>query len=719
MSSQGIDIVDSRLDKTAQLEQIIASTTDWLWEVDKDGFYSYSSPQVESLLGYSPDEVIGLTPFDLMPKGEADKVRSQYSLIVEKRKPFQFLQNYNLHKNGTLVLLETSGSPFFDEAGNFAGYRGIDRDITSRQDVILSDHVYESLLNCVTDATIVSDTNGVVTHVNKHFTNLFGYSFNEIVGKEIFILNPPDIDYLSSIESSIEQMVDGEFHTSVRERKKKNGELLTVMCNASPIKNSNNKVIQYVCSYHDLSESLNYEKELNRNSNLLEQSQRLASVGGWELDIESGELFWTAETYRLFETSPDRFNPTVDAVVDSYLPESRRKLSEALEAAINKGQGYDLILEILTTKGNLLNIRTNCEVFHKDGVPFKLSGAVQDISEYVAVQKQLNETILENSLAIDTAKLGVWTFDLASQKLQWSDMQLAIFGLSREDYDESLATFESMLHPEDKEQVQAKFAEVLNGNSILDVNFRIVLPGNEIRHINGSATPVYDADSNMKGAIGINRDVSELREKENSITDYINRLDKALDGSIELAMNLNSLRDPYTSGHEERVSKIATQIGTIMGLENNIVRGLTEGGKLHDIGKFVVPVEILSKPGQLNEFEYQLIQSHSQQGYEVLKNIDFPWPIAEMAHQHHERLDGSGYPRGLKGDEIILEARILAVADVVEAMSSHRPYRASLGIDHALNEIEKGRGKLYDEKVVDACLKLFREQGFTISEASI
>ncbi len=702
----------------AQLEQLIAAAMDWIWEVDKDGFYSYSSPQIETILGYAPEQVIGLTPFDLMPSGEANKIRDQYLKIVEKREPFQYLRNYNQHKNGTLVLLETSGSPFFDEAGNFAGYRGIDRDITSRQDVVLNDHVYESLLNCVTDATIVSDINGVVTHVNKYFTNLFGYSFNEIVGKEISILDPPGIDYLSNTASSISQIVDGKAHTWVRERKKKSGELLTVMCNASPVKNSSNKVIQYVCSYHDLTESLNYERELTRSSNLLEQSQRLARVGGWELDIESGELFWTAEIYRLFETSPDKFNPTVDAAVDSYLPESRRKLSEALDTAIKKGRGYDLILETLTTKGNLITVRTTCEVLHKDGMPIKLSGAFQDISDYVAVQKQLTETIQENSLAIETAKLGVWSFDLASKKLKWSDKQLEIFGLSREDYDESLETFENMLHPEDRDEVLGRLAQALDGNELFDVNFRIILPTDEIRHINGSATPFY-ADSELIRVIGINRDVSDLVEKQNTIISNAGKLDKALDGSIELAMKLSSLRDPYTSGHEERVSLIAREIGMLMGLDKDVLRGLAEGGKLHDIGKFVVPVEILSKPGKLNEFEYQLIQTHSQEGYKVLKGIDFPWPIAEMALQHHERLDGSGYPYGIKGNEIILEARILAVADVMEAMSSHRPYRAALGVEKALAELESGRGAIYDADAVDACIKLFREQGFTIPGTNV
>jgi len=259
----------------------------------------------------------------------------------------------------------------------------------------------------------------------------------------------------------------------------------------------------------------------------------------------------------------------------------------------------------------------------------------------------------------------------------------------------------------------------LQGAELFNVNFRIMLPDNEVRYISGSVSPVFDNNNNVIRVVGINRDITNRVVAENTISEYLEKLQATLNGTIELAMNLNSLRDPYTSGHETRVSMIAKEIAIIMGLDEFVLEGLSEGGKLHDIGKFVVPVEILSKPGKLSGFEYQLIQTHCDEGYKVLNVIDFPWPIAEMALQHHERLDGSGYPQGLIGDEIILEARILAVADVVESMSSHRPYRAALGIDAALNEIEKGRGRLYDEKVVGACLKLFREQGFTISEVSI
>jgi HD-GYP domain-containing protein (c-di-GMP phosphodiesterase class II) len=162
------------------------------------------------------------------------------------------------------------------------------------------------------------------------------------------------------------------------------------------------------------------------------------------------------------------------------------------------------------------------------------------------------------------------------------------------------------------------------------------------------------------------------------------------------------------------VAEIAVAIGAELGFDARRQEGLRVAGYLHDIGKITIPAEILSKPGKLSSIEYELIKAHPQSSYNVLKDVDFPWPLAEVALQHHERMDGSGYPQGLKGEAILLEARIMAVADVIEAMSSHRPYRAGLGIDAALSEIERGRGSAYDADVADACLKLFREKGYVI-----
>jgi len=214
------------------------------------------------------------------------------------------------------------------------------------------------------------------------------------------------------------------------------------------------------------------------------------------------------------------------------------------------------------------------------------------------------------------------------------------------------------------------------------------------------------------GVGGFVRDITERKEAEEKLSYTMENLHKAMGATIQLIAQVAETKDPYTAGHQKRVSNLSRAIAREMGLSDDVVDGIRMAGAIHDIGKISVPAEILSKPTKLTDIEFSLIKTHVQTGYDILKDVAFPWPIAAIVHQHHERMDGSGYPQGLRGEQILLEAQIIAVADVVEAISSHRPYRPGLGIDVALEEIEKNKGVLYDEKVVEACLKLFREKGF-------
>jgi HD-GYP domain-containing protein (c-di-GMP phosphodiesterase class II) len=194
------------------------------------------------------------------------------------------------------------------------------------------------------------------------------------------------------------------------------------------------------------------------------------------------------------------------------------------------------------------------------------------------------------------------------------------------------------------------------------------------------------------------------------------KLRKILSATIQAMAHTVEVRDPYTAGHQRRVTDLACAIGAEMGLSDDQIGAIRTAGAIHDIGKISVPAEILSKPGKLTEIELAMIKSHPQVGNDILKDIDFPWDVARMVLQHHERTDGSGYPQGVKGEHILLEARIIGLCDVVEAMASHRPYRPALGIDKALEEISRNRGVLYDPEVVDACLRTFRDKGFRFKE---
>jgi HD-GYP domain-containing protein (c-di-GMP phosphodiesterase class II) len=214
--------------------------------------------------------------------------------------------------------------------------------------------------------------------------------------------------------------------------------------------------------------------------------------------------------------------------------------------------------------------------------------------------------------------------------------------------------------------------------------------------------------------VGLLQDITGRRQAEERAKQYLVQIEKAMFGTIDAVTAMVDLRDPYTSGHQRRVGELAGAIGAEMGLGEDEVKGLRVTGRIHDVGKISVPAEILSKPGKLTPLEFEIIKSHAQQGYDILKSVEFPWPVAETVLQHHERLDGSGYPRGLKGEDISLPARIIAVADTIEAMATHRPYRPSLGIEPALKEIEAQSGTRYDAAVVAACLNLFRRKGYVL-----
>jgi len=206
--------------------------------------------------------------------------------------------------------------------------------------------------------------------------------------------------------------------------------------------------------------------------------------------------------------------------------------------------------------------------------------------------------------------------------------------------------------------------------------------------------------------------VEERKQAEQKLKTTYQKLKKTMDAAIDTMSKIIEAKDPYTSGHQHRVCQLAVPLARELGLPEDKIEGIRIASLIHDVGKIGLPTEILSKPGKLTDIEFSLIKDHSQVGHDILKSIDFSYPIAQIVLQHHERLDGSGYPSKLKGDEIMLEAKIIGVADVVEAMSSFRPYRPAKGIDAALGEISKNKGVLYDPEVVDACLKLFKEKGF-------
>ena len=234
-------------------------------------------------------------------------------------------------------------------------------------------------------------------------------------------------------------------------------------------------------------------------------------------------------------------------------------------------------------------------------------------------------------------------------------------------------------------------------------------------HVSYSAAPLLDAENHVVGTVAILYDITEKMELEAALKASLEKMNRVVDETVEALASAVESRDLYTASHQKRVASLVYAIAEEMrGIGNDQMKGIRTAAVLHDIGKLHVPFELLNNPGHLTDIELELIKRHPQAGCDILKNIEFPWPVARTIQQHHERLDGSGYPAGLRGDSILLEARIIGVADVVESMSSHRPYRPGKGINAALQEITRARGSFYDPEAVDACLALFRK-GFVLS----
>lgn len=321
-------------------------------------------------------------------------------------------------------------------------------------------------------------------------------------------------------------------------------------------------------------------------------------------------------------------------------------------------------------------------------------------------QRKLAETALQVKVrqlaeAEQTAHVGHWRWDLGARTLEWSDEIYRIHGFQPGSIAVSVDKAIGFYHPDDREALRHYLDTAIETKERFEYQLRLLPPDEVVRHVWARGECELGDDGRVAGMFGIVQDVTQRKKAEDAIVETVH----AISLTIEK-------RDPYTSGHQRRVAELCAAIGVELGLDRARVQGLCFGAMIHDLGKVWIPAEILNRPGKLMPAEFEIIKTHPKVGHDIIKGVEFPWPIAEMVLQHHERLDGTGYPHGLKDGEICLEAKILAVADVVEAMAAHRPYRPALGPDSGLAEILDGKGTRYDAEVVDACLRQFRQSGF-------
>jgi PAS domain S-box-containing protein/putative nucleotidyltransferase with HDIG domain len=373
-------------------------------------------------------------------------------------------------------------------------------------------------------------------------------------------------------------------------------------------------------------------------------------------------------------------------------------------------------LELKRKDGSTMWVDTTVTVGRDgNGQPVELMGVLHDITERKKSEKAVSDSEGRFRSLIETTSDWVWE---VNEKLVYTYVSRRIRDILGYEPEEVVGKAPVDLMPlKEANRVARVFDTALSDKKPFAFVENVCLhkDGHKVV-LETSGVPFFDANGNVSGFRGIDRDVTERKRAEEEAQESFRKLQRTVEGTIQAIALTVETRDPYTAGHQRRVTKLAYAISREMGLPNDQIQRVRIAGLLHDLGKIFIPTEILSKPGQLTEVEFAIIKSHPQAGYEILKNIEFPWPIADIVIQHHERINGSGYPAGLKDQEIAMEAKILAVADVVEAMSSHRPYRPALGLDKALKEIVNNKGVFYDANVVEACMRVFNGGAFKFDD---
>ena len=318
-------------------------------------------------------------------------------------------------------------------------------------------------------------------------------------------------------------------------------------------------------------------------------------------------------------------------------------------------------------------------------------------------QAQIEEELRTQALVFENIHDGIFMTDLTGNITRWNPAAERMFGYYKDEvFCKTLGTLATKIIK----------GQLRDGQWIGEMDFTRKDGTRGICET--TVIPLRDRDDTTTAVCGVCRDITESRKAQEDLKRSYEQLGKTFIATVNALASAAEARDPYTAGHQRRVTVLACAIATEMGLTDEQFDGLRLAGLIHDIGKINIPAEILNKPGKISEIEFNIIKTHPEMGYDIVKEIEFPWPVARIMLQHHERLDGSGYPRGLMNGGIMLEAKILAVADVIEAMASHRPYRSALGIKAALAEITSNKGILYDPEVVDSCERLFIEKGFKI-----
>jgi PAS domain S-box-containing protein len=580
------------------------------------------------------------------------------------------------------------------------------------------ERLIDSLAEHLQDGFSLLSPQGVHLDVNPALCAMVGCTREELIGVgRPYPYWPPE--ERRRLERDLRRHLKGMVGTSEMTFMRKDGQRFPVLITPSVIRDGAGEPVCAFAIIRDISERRRAERELRQSEEkfaaAFHASPDLISI----TRLSDGKLLEVNEAYSrlLGYTRAESIGKTTSGLSLWVDLADRATLVASLEES---GQISDFETTLRRKDGRLLTCVCSAQTLEFGGETCFLA-VVHDITARKQAENALaeSERRYRSSTALlshgeSLAHLGSWEWDVASDMTTASEEWQRLHGLTGDCFsnDEILLT----CHEDDREAMRAALAEAAAGG-LYRLDHRIVHPKtHEVRHLMTYGTPLFDAEGRLETVIGASLDVTPRVCADEVLREREERLRRALGDTVAALGATVAMRDPYTAGHERRVSELACLIATRLGWSEEAIERLRIAALVHDVGKIAVPAEILSKPARLTENEFALVKAHAAAASEILARIDFGGPVAEIVLQHHERLDGSGYPRGLRGEEILPGARILAIADVVEAMITHRPYRPALSLEEALAEIgPQSRGR-FDPEAAEVCRRLFEEEGFTLPE---
>jgi PAS domain S-box-containing protein len=571
-----------------------------------------------------------------------------------------------------------------------------DQDKKYLQALKESDERFRSIVLWSPDAIIVTDVEGKIEYMNPTAEKVFNRKLESFVGKDfgLAIVNGESTE-IDIVRPGKDTGV-GEMYVVETEWLGEKAHLITIRDITDrkkaeeALRESENKYRLLANNVHDVI----FVLDMNLKYTYISPSVKI--LRGYEPE----ELLQQTPAGMLTPSSMDLAMKTIAETMELEKTEHREiNVSRTLQLEMIRKDGTTVWTEV---KFSLIRDENQQLV--------NIMGVTRDITERKQAERALLESEEKYRLVVENAKESI--IITQDMKLVFvNNAAISMVGYSKEIL--TLKSFTDFIHPDDRNMVVDHHIKRIKGEEVPPVySFRVIGQDGTVIWCELNAAVIQ-----WKGkpaTLNFLNNITERRKSEEELKQTLESLRKSIGATIQTMVSAVEMRDPYTAGHQLRVADLACSIAAEIGLPQDKIDGIRMAGSIHDIGKLSIPAEILSKPTKLTDIEFSLIKEHSRSGYEMLKDVESPWPLAQIVYQHHERMDGSGYPRNLKGNEILIEARIMAVADVVEAIASHRPYRPGLGIEVALEEIEKNKGIFYDDAVADACLRLFREKGYQL-----